>query len=186
MPVGDDSTMRVSLLRSVPGPNLDFATFSFQVPTKGSVCATVTPEIKKAKARTAASSQLGETPLPQFVADCSGPNCESTVGRISPANDEYIFILAISKVVVLCGKLYLGRRMADRLLIITASRPPHPALPSYHSPRLRRTPYSFRNRRTCSRMFLPLRRRIGRHSIPPHTTRIPLAFRLCCPWRRCP
>src|SRR5580692_3352414 len=97
MPVGEDSTIRVSLLRSVPGPNLDFVTFNFQMPMKGSVWATAVSERKKTKARmkAATNSELRITTLIEFVRVCRESSSESTVGPMSPAN---VFILATSNI----------------------------------------------------------------------------------------
>src|SRR5208337_1288765 len=99
MPVGEDSTIRVSLLRSVPGPNLDLATFSSQVPTKGSLCANANPEVQRSKARMAAAAggRLREASLTFFPEDWHVTNCKTCMGRMPRANDDRRFIFATSK-----------------------------------------------------------------------------------------
>jgi hypothetical protein len=96
--VGDDSTIRVSLLRSVPGPNLDFCYVQFPRADKGIRLRQRQSRSTKKQSKNGGSGeqQLREVSLTLFSEDWHVTNCETSMARMSPANDDNVFMFATS------------------------------------------------------------------------------------------
>src|SRR6267143_3648831 len=93
MPVGVDTTIRVSLFLGGPGTNFDFLTLSFQVPRKGSAWASTKSEKERAKTMTVAtaSSCLRVFSFSSFLGDLSVKNCSFTVAPVPRTNEDIFF-----------------------------------------------------------------------------------------------